>query len=197
MTRGSCANGGRSCVRQSRGRRRVFDPHERSCVTHLLLNCTRCLEYIWRNCRKRVSAGVLPGSHAGREARAVEMSLNGRGATRPRKNTRDASSMSQKLQAGKARSDVLTRIVVAIERHSDALKRHEDILCEGRSESAATAKETKTTLESRQEASKFLTLVFKRLISQHPHFGLMFRCWFVSGRFALFHRWYGPSLEGT
>lgn len=96
-------------------------------------------------CRKQVFT-VAPGSEAGRQGQSAGRS-NGRGAARSRRRTVDVpSSVAEDPEAGRPRHEELARIVVAIERLSDAIERNGSILREGWGESAVVEKETKPSL---------------------------------------------------
>lgn len=93
-----------------------------------------------RECKKKVSDGVTPGSRPGRPAgggaRAAGLSSNGSRAASSRGGTGSfTSSVSEKLQARRPRNGEPARLVVETERLSDALERHGDILREGLRES--------------------------------------------------------------
>lgn len=99
------------------------------------LNCFRCGEprIKQHECRKQVSAGVMPGSEAGTEKRAPGLPSNGEVAAGSRRRIGDKSSLVRKEQeTGRPWSRELAGPVVAIERLSDALERHNSILHEGR-----------------------------------------------------------------
>lgn len=84
------------------------------------------------NRTKRGSAEDTPGSHAGRERWAAGLSSNGRRAAGFRRRTGHTSSpVRQEQETVCRRSEELLRIMLPIERLSDALERHGDILAEG------------------------------------------------------------------
>lgn len=89
------------------------------------------------------------------EAWATGLSWNGRGATRKRRRTGDtSSSMRKKSEVGRSWSEELARLIVAIERLSDGLERHGDILHEGRCESPVRGKESKSSLRQSPTGKK-------------------------------------------
>lgn len=122
----------RETAASDRSARVVVDTKEAS------WKCVRCLQcgksgHRRLECRKQVSAGLMPGSHAGREAREAGPSSNGRRRTKYGRRTGDTSSpMSLELVVVCQRHEELVGPVVAIERLSGALERDGDTLGEGR-----------------------------------------------------------------
>lgn len=116
----------------------------------------------------------------------MRLSSDSRKAARSRRRIGDtSSSVIQRLEAGRWRDEGLVRYVVAIERLSDALERHVDILHEGRRESETTENEPKRQPQEIRQVSHFRYSWIHLLVICYG--AVCFLSWVV----------YGPSRGGV